>query len=235
MQKAATIIRDAGDLDRLLERMVKGDESEISYGVAPLPAKALLPPILLEAITNNSGLRSNVAIRSVANLLPMLLDEEIEFFVCAAGQIPSSAPLKHRRLGRAPFSLIVRSGHPLLINNTTECNKEYPILTGAPLESTASFPEYIKRHLAGAPHLVVNDYVLMAHLTENSDVLMLSSALAMEKEIREGRLAEVVPQGGEQRAYFDLMLYTLERRTLSPAAIKVVDQFVELIQKSSFD
>src|SRR5689334_6832497 len=45
-ERAAALLREADDLDRLLDRAAGGAEGEASFGMAPLPAAALLPAVL---------------------------------------------------------------------------------------------------------------------------------------------------------------------------------------------
>jgi DNA-binding transcriptional LysR family regulator len=233
VERAAVILGEADDLERLLTRISQGEESKVCYGMAPSPARALLGPVLLASITDNSGLRSNVYIRNAATLLPLLIDETIEFFVCAEGQIPDSAPVKETLLGRFPLSLVVRAGHPVLKRSSARKSSSYPVLTGAALGSSTNLPNYMRPYVSTEPTIVVDDYALLAHITERSDAVLVSSSLALASEISEGRLVEIPPPKGERQMSMEMMMYSLARRTLSPAAANLAAKFVDLIKRGA--
>ena len=230
VQRAAAIVREADDLKRLLKRVSQGEESEICFGVAPSPAKPLLSRLLLESITNNSSLRSNVSVRNAATLLTMLLDDKIEFIICAEGQIPHSVSITETSLGLFPLSLIVRAGHPLLGGHLVGEKPEYPVLIGSIVKDRANLPEYVRPYVWADPSVVLDDSALLAYLTEHSNAVWVSSSLSAADEIREGRLAEIPPPQGQKRIYMNIMMYRLERRTLSPAAENLVQKFADLIK-----
>src|ERR1700758_5020046 len=104
VKRAAGLVREADDLDRMLERASGGDQGEVAFGMAPLPAAALLPEILTHSVAEIPGLRRQIAVRNAEGLLPLLMAETLEFFVCAEGQIPETAPTKGVSLGWFPVS-----------------------------------------------------------------------------------------------------------------------------------
>ena len=222
--RAGALVREADDLDRVLSRAAGGAEGEVAFGMAPLPAAALLTPALLEGLTASPDLRSHVAVRNAEALLALLMAEQIEFLICAEGQIPQTAPLKGTSLGWFPTSLIVRAEHPLLAVDSTWRQEQFPLIVAAPLDHYGrSRARGVP--LAGPPNIVVEDHGVLVRLTENSDAIWLSSTFAVADEIRVGRLRELPATIGEGASRFRMMIYTLDRRSLSPAALRLRDKF----------
>jgi DNA-binding transcriptional LysR family regulator len=219
--RAAALLREADDLERLLDRAARGAEGQISFGVAPLPAAALLPTTLAEALAARPHLVSQAAVRSADALLALLLAEKIEFFVCAERQVPETAPVKSASLGAFPSSLIVRPGHPLLAQTAPAAIADYPLIVSGQLgEHHAPAAEVV-----GASQVVLEDYGALARLTERSDAIWLSSTFAVAEEIRDGRLVELPPPPAQAGLSFKMMIYSLDRRSLSPAALWLKDRF----------
>lgn len=215
IHRAAALLREADDLDRLLDRAARGAEGEISFGIAPLPAAALLPAVLAEALATRPQLVAQAAVRSADALLALLLTEKIEFFVCAERQVPDTAPVKSAALGAFPSSLIVRPGHPLLSGGAKRAVADFPLIVSGQLgEHHAPNAQFV-----GASQVVLEDYGALARLTERSDAVWLSSTFAVAEEIRDGRLVELPPPPAQAGLSFRMMMYSLDRRSLSPAAL----------------
>ena len=107
-------------------------QAKSDFGIAPLPAKALLAPAALGVLSAKPELRTKVMVRSVDALLPELLAEKIEFLICSEGQIAEETQLKRSLLGWFPSSLLVRDRHPVLFEPTTESASAIPSSRQAP-------------------------------------------------------------------------------------------------------
>jgi DNA-binding transcriptional LysR family regulator len=218
------LLRDAEDLDRMLRRSASADIGEVSFGLGPLAAQALLPSVLPEAFAAKPELRTNVMVRNVDALLPALLKEEIELVVTIEHEMMKSAPLKSEFLGWFPLSLIVRAGHPLLNGSQTNHQCNYPLLSPGHFSSIDKWPAYLRRYLSGPLH-VIEDYGVASRITELSDAIWLSSTFAAMFEIRSGRLQEIAPPKRQKPFRFKMMMYSLNRRSLSPAALVLEGMF----------
>ena len=227
VERAAVLLRDAEDLERVLRRHASGAQGEIAFGIAPLLAPALAPAALGAMLTSAPDLRSHVVVRSASSLTPLLIAEQIEFLVGAKGQIPSGAPVKSVLLGRFPSSLLVRAGHPLL-QAVDAVEHSYPLITSAPFEEhgqRASSALGARRPL----QLVLEDHAALLRVAESSDAVWLSSSFAVADEIAQGRICELPARfwgRGRAPGPFPVVMCSLERRSLSPAA----QRFRELFQ-----
>jgi DNA-binding transcriptional LysR family regulator len=197
--------------------------------MGPLAAQALLPAVLPRTFANKPDLRTHVMVRNVETLLPALVREEIEFLICPEDPVPKSAPVKSVFLGWFPLSLLVRAGHPVFTSADSAAQHKYPLLSPGQFKSIESWPRYCRPYLSGPLH-IIEDYGVAARLTEVTDAIWLCSTFAASPEIRAARLKEIPPPSGQKTLRFRMMLYSLDRRSLSPAGVMLKEMFQERIR-----
>lgn len=210
LDAAAVLISNAEDLEKHWERTAKGQEGVVRFGMAPLPARALLASTLLERHRMAGGVRNEVVVRSVDALWPLLVAGEIEFFVAAARQIPDTPPVRAETLGSFPVSFIVRPGHPLLDMPGSE--RRFPVLVSSRI--ALSLPSDLQEHAEGLPH-VIEDFGTLARLTAETDAIWESSTYAVADELRSGTLCELPRAKDAPQRELPMIMYSLERRTRS--------------------
>ena len=246
VERATVLLLEADDLDRMLRRSANADVGEVSFGMGPLAAQALLPAVLPKTFETKPELRTRVMVRNVDTLLPALIREEIEFLICPEDPVPASAPVKSVFLGWFPVSLLIRVGHPLLTEpantssgsgrpsaarsaNTDSARQPYPLLSPGQFKHVENWPRYCRPYLSGPLH-VIEDYGVAARLTENTNAIWLCSTFAAAPEIRDARLREILPPAGQKSPRIRMMLYSLDRRSLSPAALMFKGLFQDRIR-----
>jgi DNA-binding transcriptional LysR family regulator len=230
VERATALLREADDLERMLRRSTTADVGEVAFGMGPLAAQALLPVVLPKTIRDKPDLRTHVMVRNVETLLPALVQDEIEFFICPADPVPASAPVKSALLGWFPISLLARPKHPIFQNPHSTELRNFPVLSPGQFRNSETWPRYCRAHLAGPRH-IIEDFGVAARTTEATDAIWLSSTFAASVEIRTGRLREIRPPDGEKGLRFRMMLYSLDRRSLSPAAVMFRSLFQERISE----
>lgn len=230
VDRAAALLREADDLERMLRRSMNADVGEVSFGMGPLAAQALLPTVLSRTLETRPELRTHVLVRNVATLLPALVQEEIEFFICPEDPVPMSAPVKSVLLGWFPMSLLVRAEHPILDSSQSSSDCNYPILSPGRFKSVESWPRYCRPYLTGPLH-IIEDYGVAARVTQSTDAIWLCSTFAAWTEIRAGQLREFPAPPGQKALRFRMMLYSLENRSRSPAALLLTRMFQERIRE----
>lgn len=226
VERANALISNADDFERQLRQTARGEEGRVCFGMAPLPACTLLAAALSERITAAPALTNEVVVRNVAALWPLLVAGDIEFFVSVEGQVPDAPPVRAETLGRFPFTLLVRAGHPLLADDRSPAT--YPVLIssggiGAP--RLADLGDWA----AGPPH-VVEDYGTLVMLTKTTDSIWVSSAYAVARELEAGELRtlDLLKTGAPQS--FKMVIYSLDRRSQSPGMLRLKQAFRQRIQ-----
>ncbi len=225
---AATLLADAENLERQWDRTALGQSGLVRFGMAPMPARALLSGALHERITMAPDVINDVVVRNVEALWPLLIAGEIEFFVAAEGQVPETVPVRAEVLGRFPRSMVVRAGHPLLLG--ADDDAQYPILVSGGVRMPRSFE---LENTSGRPRHVVEDFDALVHLTASTDAIWHASAYAVMDEIARGTLCAIPwPKTDEGRA-FRIIMYALDRRTQSSAARSFAQLFRSRIKALS--
>jgi DNA-binding transcriptional LysR family regulator len=226
--RASALLREADDLDRMLRRSTTADVGEVSFGMGPLAAQALLPTVLRKTMESKSELRTHVMVRSVDSLLPALIQEELEFFVCPEDAVPVSAPVKSVFLGWFPISLLARAAHPVFEKSKQLEQRKYSVLSPGQFKNLDSWPRYFRPYLTGPLH-IIEDFGVAERVTELTDAIWLCSTYAASEEMRAGKLKEIVPPKGQKSLRFRMMMYSLDRRSLSPAALMLKGMFQDRI------
>ena len=70
----------------------------------------------------------------------------------------------------------------------------------------------------------LDDYGALTQITETSDAIWLSSAFAVIDRILDGRLSVLPIVENARLPEFRMLMYSLERRSLSPGALALRDQ-----------
>ena len=228
VSRATVLLRDADELDRMLRRSSTAEAGEVSFGIGPLAALSLLPSVFAETLSTKPQLRTKVMIRNADALLPALLKEELEFVISAESDMMKSVPLVGTYLGSFSMSLIVRADHPLFAASATAPRVDYPVVSPGHFSTSDRWPRHYRRYLNGPLH-VIDDYGVASRITELTDAIWLSSKFAAAFEIRAGRLREVPLSKGHKELRYKMMMYSLPRRSLSPAALMLKDSFQKQI------
>src|SRR5262249_34740884 len=127
------------------------------------------------------------------------------------------------------MSLLVRIKHPIFGSTENATQHRYPLLSPGQFKNIDSWPRYYRPYLSGPLH-VIEDYGVAARLTEVTDAIWLCSTFAASPEIRAERLKEIPPPGGQKSLRFRMMLYSLDRRSLSPGALLFKGLFQDRIR-----
>jgi DNA-binding transcriptional LysR family regulator len=230
VERAAVLLADAEDMERQLTLSASAEAGHVRFGMAPMPARALLPAIISERLRTAPEVTNDVVVRDADALWALLLTGEIEFFVTNEGFHFDSPPPRIETLGHFPIGGIVRAGHPLLQG---ECpDAKFPVVrsswTGLPL------PPEIRDRMQGAVN-VIEDFGSLAAITASSDALWFSSTYAITKELDAGLLRELPRSTTEPPQHVGVVMYSLERRSQSPWARSIkqlLRQQIKVLAKS---
>lgn len=209
VERASMLLSDAEDLERHSSLAAQGEGGRIRFGMSPMPARALLSKVLSDRLSSAPNVTNEVVVRDVEPLWGMLIGGEIEFFVSADLPLQDLTLANAELLGKFPLSLIVRAGHPLLESAPEEA--KYPLLRSS--WSGLSVPDEVRHRVLGAAN-IVEDFATLARVTASTDVMWLSSAYAIEAEMRDGSLVELL----RASQHIEVKMYSLARRFQSPLA-----------------
>lgn len=218
--RAIVLLADADDFERQLTLSASAEAGRVRFGIAPMPARALLPAVVSERFRRAPEVTNEVVVRDADALWALLVTGDIEFFVTNEGFAFDSPPPRAEPLGHFPIGGIVRAGHPLLRGPCPDAR--FPVVrsswAGLPL------PAHIQERMLGAPN-VIEDFGALAAITATSDAIWFSSAYAVTEELRAGLLRELPHAYPVTHPDVRIVMYTLERRSQSPWARALKELF----------
>jgi len=207
-ERAKFLLTDAEDLERESKLSGLGTGGRIRFGMVPMPARALLGPVLSDRMNLAPAVTYEVVVRDVEALWSMLLAGEIEFFI--SHRRPQDLSLaKVGYLASFPLGLIVGAHHPLL--HGAEGDARFPLVRSS--WTGVAVPSEVHDRVLGAPN-IVEDFGALAEMTLSTDAIWLTSAYAVQPQLRDGTLVEFLRF--EQQ--IEVVCYSLKRRTQSPLA-----------------
>ncbi|MEY4510305.1 MAG: hypothetical protein RLZZ450_2427 [Pseudomonadota bacterium] len=94
------------------------------------------------------------------------------------------------------------------------------------------WPAYLRAYLTGPVH-GIEDHVAVERITESTDAIWICSSFAAVEELRAGRLREVPAAHGQTFGSFRVYMYSLDKRSLSPAATQIKARLQTIIRALS--
>lgn len=224
VEQAESLLAQAAEFKQQMERTAGGLEGQITFGLAPSTARTCLPALLRELANERPGLRVNVAVRRASVLVAMLLDEEIEFLVCARSQMPRSANVAFRSFGFHAAVFLVRPGHPLLSDETLDI-ATFPIIAAGPIggksdELYKGLVEFYRYQ----PQMTIESTEALVRFTETSEAIWMSSTFAAANEIASGSLVPLETPEITHGHRIEIGLFTLRHKTVSPLVQDIARQ-----------
>jgi DNA-binding transcriptional LysR family regulator len=225
VKRAVALVREADQFERALHHPAEGLQNSVTLGMGHLPARALLPQVMAEELTDNPALRVKVLVRSSETLLSLLLLDEIEFLICADQLVPEEAPVKRSQIGTFPAAQLVRPGHPLLDEGQRRQPHEFPWIITKQFGRNTPAEKNGLSHLREMAQLEIEDFDCLSSITQNSDAIWVTAQAAATVELQSGSLCHLpVPQSPPGHS-IKMMMYSRSDRSLSPAAIRLRDKF----------
>lgn len=226
VKRAAALLREAEQFERTVRQLAKGIQENITFGIAHLPARALLAEVMTQELESSPDLDINALVRNSDVLVSMLLREEIEFLICADQLVPEKAPVKSTPIGSFSVAHLVRPGHPLLDKTQARRRDEFPwLLTSTVIARTRAAGPGLS-DLREKPQMVIEDMDCLARIAQQTDAIWITCRAAAIRELEDGTLCDIAKSGAGGNAYSTrMMFYSLSDRSLSPAALRLRDRF----------
>lgn len=221
LERAAALLRDADDLDRLLQQSAAGEAGEVHFGMTSAIARALLPDILVQELHDRPRLREMVQLGTPKALLAGVGSETLEFCIC--GEQPAPPPgLRTAIIGTMPLALLVRAGHPAPASEVTLDLAGYPLLLSGQPTDAERIADLMRPIILAPPSIIVDDLGILTHLALHSDAVWMTARPTMVPALLSGIMREL-PLPPDLNVQFRVVMYSHERRTLSPAARRLAD------------
>ncbi|CAN7625397.1 LysR family transcriptional regulator [Phenylobacterium sp. LjRoot219] len=226
VEKAEALLATAKDFELQVLRTSGRAEGRISFGITPIIATTLLTAVIPQRLRSAPDFVHDVMVRETEALWHQLVARDIEFFVSAEWQMPHVLPVRIEALGEFPISLIVRAGHPLLAGNVETAG--FPLL--APTLGSTTVLSELRKIFGGDVH-VFEDFASLSAITQATDAIWATSAYTVAAELAAGGLRQLAWPPGMPARTFSVMMYSLDRRAHSPAALELKQAFRQQIRK----
>lgn len=231
---AQRILAEAQALQRESELIRGFDSGRVVFGMGVFPAAGLLSPLLTRVAREYSGLSVHVEIESWQRLFDKLRQDRLDFVVAVTHSLPPSSEFRARPLPPQHGGLFVRRGHPLLAVRKAELRKCLGLYRLAATDLPARAREHLARlYRATSPELLpigleCDSVATLRDVALNSDVVLFATREAIRPEVDAGLLVALPLEYSTSGALTYSIIHR-ERRTLSPAAEKLIALIQELL------
>ncbi|MDE2430019.1 MAG: LysR family transcriptional regulator [Burkholderiales bacterium] len=221
-RRARELLLHASNLRHEVEQMQRHELGDIRLGVGPIPAATFLPVAMAELMASYPQLKTEVQINNRDNLLTLLLNEQIEFFIADTHNYVIDKRIFIEPIARQYGGIFCRPDHPLnkkIIQHQSEV-LAYPL-------AAVHLPDAVKKELSdyfGLPDgqefsisLTCDNPGMLHYVCQHSDGILLTTFGVIGAELSSGSLVELsLPE--QPQVYADMGVVRLSGRSLSPSA-----------------
>lgn len=229
LHEARDLLRRASALQQFAHHLRDGYVGELAFGVGPVPAQLLLPPVLAAICQHYPRLQISAEIQPALRLQEWLLNEQIEFFIADTSQLARNPALAISPLLPLTGQLFVRRGHPLCQQVLTLDNLlQYPLASPGFADPAPhhhhpgeALPLLLQLSRRTEGHITCEDINTLITIARTSDAVVLMSTLTPNQQPDSALVA--LTQGEQELTWpAELSLVQLRGRELSPAAGQVI-------------
>ena len=223
--RAKRMISEHKDLWRDIKLMKNNEYGQASFGAGPLPAAAIVIPMLTDVAKLYPKLHVRVEFGHWQILLERLIAEQLDFIIADIRELLHHPPLQIEPLAQLRLGCFCRPGHPILKRKVLSA----PDLFKYPLASVThpkmAFNE-LCRHFGlgeGSDELfsLECDNILVAEeVTLRSDMILISPYIHSRAERKRSLVELKLREGFAQTTHFGIV--ELRSRGRSPAAAALV-------------
>lgn len=219
--QAKKLLNASNDLERSLRRFPDGEAGTIAFGLGPLLSSLFLPHLAHALLNRFPGIQVVTLSRAPEQLVAELLADRIEMILgnnWNLGRVPGT---ELRQLGKLKIAVMVRAGHPLA---------EVPRVSLADLERypVASVVEMPPGTIGIAGSFVCDNFHVLRDAVLGTDCSWMSSPAFLAEELRAGTIRQL-EVCDFQSVDSDVCLVSKRGRTVSPAALFVLEQVLDLL------
>jgi len=232
IERARALMLEARAVQRDLHLYQRGEVGELAFGVGPFPCATLAGGVIEKIRIDYPKVALRAEIASPAELLAMLIREDIEFFVADTGDLNAAPYLQIEPLMRQYGHLYARCGHPLAKKaHTFDEAWAYGIASvKLPDPLKAGLGLLLQQSNRSLPQLAVecDDVNLLHQLAVNTDTVVASTDLAAKPWI-DGQELVMLNITDFPALFTNISIVSLSNRASSPVAIYAKAQFKQSV------
>ena len=228
IQRARILVLEAKSLKRDIGLYQQGEVGELVFGVGPFPAATLAGLAIEKIRLEFPKVSVRVEIDNPANLLALLLKEEIDFFVADTGEVNTAPYLNIQPLMRQYGNLYARCKHPLAGQpHRFAAAWDYGIASVKLSDMLkAGLGQLLGQNSRNLPQLALecDDVNLLHQLGLKTDTVVASTELAAKPLLENGTLVKLNIVDFPT-LFSNIGIVNLKARSLSPAGQYAIARF----------
>ncbi len=236
IERSRQLLFDARCVERDMALYRESALGDTAFGVGPFPAATLVQQVLAEVHRQHPRVAVRVEVSNWDALLERLHQEDIEFFVADARDIPHTPALEVQPLVRHPGGLYVRQDHPLdaglhRLQEVWDYGVAGPRITGPVNQVIARLLELPAGEMPRL-RLQCDDINLLIRTTLDSDSVVVATDRAVQMHSQPGSLRRLNIRDLPE-LFADIGVVCLRQRTPSPMAQRVLQILRQQVQASA--
>lgn len=201
IKRARILLKDVGEISSDVQSLMKMDTGRVRVGCGIYAAESLMGNALARFLPKYPGVRVKVDIMSLEDMIQMLTDREIDFFVAAYPQhFKFSKSVKVIDLATEDLVWYCRPRHPLLKKRKIGISDiaSFPLFLPS---LTKPISDWLTRVLKVTPivkldgtvdaSLQCNDFGILKKAVANSDGVGVFFRSSLSRELADGNLCEL--------------------------------------------
>ncbi|MCB2075969.1 MAG: LysR family transcriptional regulator [Novosphingobium sp.] len=222
VEHARNVLAAAGELDRNMSLIGKGEAGRVGVGFGPLVASLLLPGLGKQLMSTHPNLQLVSKIRPADQLLDALVDGTVEAIIGNSGHLSQIPGVVQEQLGTLELGMAVRRNHPL----GTYGRLTMEDLAAFPVASAVEGPNGFAPGHTGA--FVSENFHILREVVLETNCVWLTSPLFIANDIHEKKLVQL-QVSDLQPSETDIWVAFRRGRSRSPMLDMLVETVAEML------
>ncbi|MCB2059145.1 MAG: LysR family transcriptional regulator [Novosphingobium sp.] len=222
VEHARNVLAAAGELDRNMSLIGKGEAGRVGVGFGPLVASLLLPGLGKRLMSTHPNLQLVSKIRPADQLLDALVDGTVEAIIGNSGHLSQIPGVVQEQLGTLKLGMAVRRDHPL--GNGGRLTMEDLALF--PVASAVEGATVFAPGHTGA--FVSENFHILREVVLETDCVWLTSPSFIANDLHENKLVQL-RISDLQPAETDIWIAFRRGRSRSPMLDMLVETVAEML------
>ena len=193
LARGERLLRGVDDLVREVELHKGGSSGQVRVGVGPVVALSHLPDALARFVPEHREVQLTIRGGATPDLVPRLLDGELDFVVADRELARTSDEVEARLLPVDGIGAAVRPGHPLLCagRHTFEELASYPRGGGIAPPRFAQWLRGLNVSARAVADITCDNYETLALTAERTDMIVMGPERVLTRYLDSGRLVRL--------------------------------------------
>lgn len=233
--RARGLLLQAASLQQHVRLLKKGEQGRLAFGVGPAMPGLFLPELLVRINQSLPALSVDVTVEAISQLVELLRQELIEFFVADIRQLTPQdlGVFDTRVLVTLAPAFFVRRDHPLTRQSAPDLTAlgQYPLLSPHHRRYPSSDQAEDERDSLG--RVYCNDLATLRKMVLETDSILVGLEPMIRQELQQGTVVALPMKDARHREPSQIAWVSLAGRTPSAAARFCHEQLRRLLSEST--